>query len=184
MKIVLNNIRSGWNVGAIIRTCDAIGADLILVGYTPQPIGSTLKIIQKTAIGAEKTVSWVHFTCWQEVLENFQNYTQIGIEISKNSQNIFDFLKRSKIYTTKKKGFNQENQPQFNFLAKDTTKIHTIYLDKTLLWFGNEIHGLESSLCEQLDFELHLPMYGFKESLNVASTVCAVGYLLLSRVIE
>ncbi len=184
MKIVLNNIRSGWNVGAIMRTCDAIGADLVLVGYTPRPVGSTLKIIQKTAIGAEKTVSWNHFTCWQEVLENFQNYTQIGIEISKSSQNIFNFLKLSKIYTTEKKGFNQDYQLQSNFSTKGTTKIHTIYLDKTLLWFGNEIHGLEPSLCKQLDFELHLPMYGSKESLNVASTVCAVGYLLLSRVIE
>ena len=54
MTIVLWNIRSAWNVGSILRSCDAIGADLILVGYTPIPEGSTLKAVIKTAIGAEK----------------------------------------------------------------------------------------------------------------------------------
>jgi len=45
------------------------------------------------------------------------------------------------------------------------------------LWFGNEITGLESQILAELDAVLHLPMKGYKESLNIASCLCACGYL-------
>lgn len=136
-----------------MRTCDALGADLILVGYTPRPVGASLKLIAKTAIGAEAKVNWQHFEHWQEVLEHFANYTHLGIEISSRSRNLMDFLK--------------------------SPACLELDLKTIMLWFGNEIHGLEEKLCRQLAAELHLPMYGSKESLNVANSVCAVGYLFL-----
>lgn len=153
MKIVLNNIRSAWNVGAIMRTCDAIGAELILIGYTPRPEGKTMKLIKKTAIGAEEIVKWEHFEHFNQVLNKYNDNLNIGIEISKTSENIFEYLRTQ--------------NPEKN--------------QKTLLWFGNEIHGLEPDLTKQLDYELHLPMTGIKESLNVASVVCTVGYLFLEH---
>jgi 23S rRNA (guanosine2251-2'-O)-methyltransferase len=60
--IILDNIRSTHNVGSIFRTADALGVSKIyLVGYTPKPIdkfGRPVKEIAKTALGAEKTISW------------------------------------------------------------------------------------------------------------------------------
>jgi tRNA G18 (ribose-2'-O)-methylase SpoU len=53
MTFVLENIRSAWNVGAIFRTADALGASIILIGYTAKPVGLALKLVKKTAIGAE-----------------------------------------------------------------------------------------------------------------------------------
>ena len=55
--ILLDNIRSTHNVGAIFRTADGVGArHLYLCGYTPSP--SDNSAIQKTALGAEITLSW------------------------------------------------------------------------------------------------------------------------------
>jgi 23S rRNA (guanosine2251-2'-O)-methyltransferase len=148
MTFVLENIRSAWNVGSIFRTCDALGWDIILVGYTPQPVEANMKQIAKTAIGAEKTVNWQHFDHSQEIFDKFYNSKHLAIEISDKSININEYLRNNKI---------DQN---------------------TLLWLGNEIHGVSELVREQADQELHLTMKGLKESLNVASAACAIGYLL------
>ena len=57
--IVLDEVRSLLNVGAIFRTCDAFTVqEIILVGITAQP---PHKEIEKTALGATETVIWKHF---------------------------------------------------------------------------------------------------------------------------
>lgn len=62
VAITLHNIRSAHNVGAIFRTADAAGVSRVfLSGYTPLPIdrfGRVQKEIAKTALGAEKFLSW------------------------------------------------------------------------------------------------------------------------------
>jgi tRNA G18 (ribose-2'-O)-methylase SpoU len=45
------------------------------------------------------------------------------------------------------------------------------------IWFGNEIHGVSSQTIANCKYELHLPMKGMKESLNVANCATTVGYL-------
>ena len=57
--VVLENIRSMYNVGAAFRTSDAARIqELILCGYTAIP---PRKEIDKTALGATETVPWRHF---------------------------------------------------------------------------------------------------------------------------
>lgn len=148
MTFVLENIRSAWNVGSIFRTCDALGWDIILVGYTPQPIAANMKQIAKTAIGAEKIVKWQHYNHSQEVFDNFPTSKHLAIEISNKSVNVNEYLRENEV------------------------------AENTLLWLGNEIHGVTEIVQNQADHELHLTMKGIKESLNVASAACAVGYLL------
>ncbi len=54
--VILNNIRSLYNVGSIFRTADGIGIEKMwLCGITGIPPDSK---ISKTALGAEKTVPW------------------------------------------------------------------------------------------------------------------------------
>lgn len=58
VSVVLDNIRSGMNVGSFFRTGDAFAVEKIyLTGYTPCP---PHKEIFKTAIGASETVEWEH----------------------------------------------------------------------------------------------------------------------------
>ena len=57
--VVLDNIRSAYNVGSIFRTADAFLIECIFVcGYTPPP---THRQVHKTALGAVDTVDWMQF---------------------------------------------------------------------------------------------------------------------------
>lgn len=151
MTFVLDNIRSGWNVGSVFRTADSLGADVILVGYTPRPIGKNLAVIKKTAIGAENTVDWEDFSHFQEVFEKYPHKNHFAIEISDSSTDIFEYIKNS----------DNKNLIQDAFF-----------------WFGNEIHGVSTDLQNRCLEVLHLPMKGQKESLNIANSVAATGYLV------
>lgn len=58
VRVMLDRIRSMYNVGSFFRTCDGAGvAALYLTGYTAHP---PRKEISKTALGAEETVPWEH----------------------------------------------------------------------------------------------------------------------------
>ncbi|GAB3024997.1 RNA methyltransferase [Niabella terrae] len=57
--VVLENIRSAYNVGSVFRTSDAFLIEAIYItGYSARP---PHKEIKKTALGAEESVSWQHF---------------------------------------------------------------------------------------------------------------------------
>lgn len=54
--LVCDNIRSGHNVGSLLRTCDAFMVEeVVLCGITPTPPSAE---ISKTALGAQESVSW------------------------------------------------------------------------------------------------------------------------------
>ena len=60
--LILHNIRSVENVGAMFRTADAAGINKIyLTGYTPAPLdrfGRKRNDLHKSALGAEEFVAW------------------------------------------------------------------------------------------------------------------------------
>ncbi|GIV33074.1 MAG: tRNA/rRNA methyltransferase [Chitinophagales bacterium] len=64
--IVLDNVRSRFNVGAVFRTADAFRVEAIyLCGITPVP---PHREIRKTALGAEETVAWKYFPSAEEAV--------------------------------------------------------------------------------------------------------------------
>jgi tRNA G18 (ribose-2'-O)-methylase SpoU len=83
---MLHNIRSSHNVGSIFRTADAAGVlHVYLTGYTPTPrdrFGRERQDIAKTALGAEKSVSW----SWHKSATNLiahlkkDGYVIVGVE--------------------------------------------------------------------------------------------------------
>lgn len=89
--VVLDNIRSALNVGAIFRTCDAILAEkLYLCGITAYPPHNK---IPKTAIGATDVVPWEYNKSTVEVISKLKSegYQIVSIEISKDSVNYTDY---------------------------------------------------------------------------------------------
>jgi 23S rRNA (guanosine2251-2'-O)-methyltransferase len=55
-RVLLDNIRSAWNVGSILRSADGFGfSHAYLCGITPSP---DQEEVRKTALGAEETVTW------------------------------------------------------------------------------------------------------------------------------
>lgn len=78
--VVLDNVRSGLNVGAIFRTCDAFAVESILLcGITARPPHAE---ILKTALGATDSVTWSYHERTAEAIETLrqQGYTLIPVE--------------------------------------------------------------------------------------------------------
>jgi len=56
IEVLLDNLRSAYNVGSIIRTADGVGIEhLYLCGITPTP---DHRQVSKTSLGAEKNIDW------------------------------------------------------------------------------------------------------------------------------
>lgn len=91
MVVVLDNVRSMHNVGAIFRTGDAFLVEkIILCGITPQP---PHREIHKSALGATETVDWQYFKDISEAVAFLkkENFEVLGIEQTSNSVMITDF---------------------------------------------------------------------------------------------
>lgn len=91
VTVVLDNIRSMYNVGAFFRTIDAAAAEkLVLCGITACP---PKREISKTALGAEDTVSWEHRTGVTEAVDalRVRGYEIAAIETSARAIDLFDW---------------------------------------------------------------------------------------------
>ena len=83
--VVLENIRSAYNVGSVFRTADAFLIQAIYIcGYSAYP---PHKEIKKTALGAEETVFWKHFKTAAEAIEELrkEKYKVYAVEQAVNS---------------------------------------------------------------------------------------------------
>ena len=83
--VVLENIRSAYNVGSVFRTADAFLIQAIYIcGYSAKP---PHKEIRKTALGAEETVLWKHFKTATEAIEELKRrkYKVYAVEQAEGS---------------------------------------------------------------------------------------------------
>jgi tRNA G18 (ribose-2'-O)-methylase SpoU len=90
--VVLENIRSAYNVGSIFRTADAFLLErLYICGYTAHP---PHKEIKKTALGADETVGWKHFKNIAEAIEEIKasGYKIYAIEQAEDSLKLENFI--------------------------------------------------------------------------------------------
>ena len=78
ITVVLDNVRSAYNVGAVFRCCDAFGVrELLLCGITAYP---PHRKVQKTALGATETVPWRYETSTVDVLRAQTKGERIAVE--------------------------------------------------------------------------------------------------------
>jgi len=83
--VVLENIRSAYNVGSVFRTADAFLIEAIyIIGYSAKP---PHKEIKKTALGAEDSVEWKYFKTTAEAIDELKNikYKVYAVEQAENS---------------------------------------------------------------------------------------------------
>lgn len=151
--LILDNIRSVQNVGAIFRTADAIGVSKVyLTGITPGPLDRFNRPRQdfiKASLGSEKSVAW------ERVGEIFP----LILKLKANSYFIVAL----------------EQSPK----AVDYKKIKTN--KKTALIVGNEVEGISKEVLNSCDAVMEIPMGGHKESLNVSVATGIVLYRLLDQ---
>lgn len=138
--LILPDIRSAENVGAIFRTCDAVGIDKIyLVGITPAPkdrFGRDRQDISKSALGAEKSVAW----------EQRENLAELILELKNSGFKIIALEQDEKSLDYKDVQIGESNA----FLL------------------GTETTGLPKEILDMCDVIAEIPMKGEKESLNVS----------------
>jgi tRNA G18 (ribose-2'-O)-methylase SpoU len=94
VSVLLDNVRSMYNVGAFFRTADAAAVEkLYLCGITAQP---PKPAIRKTALGAEESVAWEHSWHPAAVLRGIaeRGYELAAIETSVHAVDLFDWAPR------------------------------------------------------------------------------------------
>lgn len=89
--VLLDNVRSMYNVGAFFRAADGVGLEkLYLCGITAHP---PKKAISKTALGAEQLVKWEHN--WDAIAVaqglRYNGFEIAAIETSAHSLDVFDW---------------------------------------------------------------------------------------------
>lgn len=91
LVIVLDDVRSMYNVGSVFRTADAFRMESILLcGITARPPHPE---IHKTALGAEDSVDWEYFADTHEAVRKLheKGYTVLAIEQVVGSTMLQDF---------------------------------------------------------------------------------------------
>ncbi len=149
LSVLLDNIRSAYNVGAIFRTADGVGIrHLYLCGFTPTPEENPA--IAKTALGAETLQPWSQHLNSLMLAEDLheKGYFLVALECTSKATPIYR-------------------------LKAEPPDEHPM-----VLIVGNERAGVDLGLLEICDEVVALPMTGQKASLNVAVAFGAAAYWL------
>jgi len=88
LAVLVDNVRSLWNVGSILRTADACGVrEVVLAGITGAP---PREQISKTALGAEEAVAWSYRADALEALGELvgRGYAPVAIETTPRAVSI------------------------------------------------------------------------------------------------
>ncbi|OGN29818.1 MAG: hypothetical protein A3A33_00820 [Candidatus Yanofskybacteria bacterium RIFCSPLOWO2_01_FULL_49_25] len=94
LYLILNNIRSAYNVGSIFRAADGAGvAKIYICGFTPTPDNPK---IAKTALGAEKVIPWEYHKQVGRLIKKLKSdgIRIVALELHASSKNILTYKPR------------------------------------------------------------------------------------------
>ncbi|MBQ38862.1 MAG: RNA methyltransferase [Gemmatimonadaceae bacterium] len=147
VTLVLDNLRSAFNVGSIFRTADTTRLERIITcGYTAHPPHPRL---DKTALG---TIDYVDTAHTESTVETVADLQSQGVAV----------------------------------WALETTSDSLAYTEveyprPVALVLGNEALGVEREVLDLCDRMIEVPVFGYKNSLNVACTAAVVVYEILRQ---
>lgn len=151
LRVILDNIRSAWNVGSIFRSADGFEfRHAYLCGITPTPENAE---VRKTAIGAEQFVSW----------SAHKDAVELVNQLQKQDFEIWVLERTPKSVPIAKASFVK---------GRPVNKVLVV---------GNEITGVDPGVQEIADYIVHLPMRGHKSSFNVAVAFAVAAQIMHSR---
>lgn len=185
--VVLDDVRSLYNVGSVFRTADAFRVEAVyLCGITATPPHPE---IHKTALGGEDSVDWRYFATTEEAVEQLHRdgcfvYSIEQVQGSTKLQDL-QLVSHQPAFTTQKQPFDTPKDPSFTAqpLPFDTPKGQLLQTDRpalaarrppsaipTAIIFGNEVKGVKQSVVDMSEGCLEIPQFGTKHSLNVSVT--------------
>ena len=148
LVVVLDDVRSLYNVGSVFRSCDAFRVEAVyLCGITATPPNAE---IHKTALGGEDSVDWEYFKTTEEAVEKLKEkgyfvYSIEQVEGSTKLQNLVE-------------------------AHSSLSALHSSLPHGYAVIFGNEVKGVKQNVVDMSDGCLEIPQFGTKHSLNVSVT--------------
>ena len=168
LVVVLDNVRSQHNVGAVFRTADAMRIErVVLCGICCCPPNPEL---HKTALGAEESVEWQYYKDTLEAVRALQanGYTVYAVEQAHNSVTLEEVAEQIT------NGKNEVNRA----LAAEKSQITNC--PKIAIIMGHEVFGVQQEVIDICSQCIEIPQYGTKHSMNVSVTAGIVMYRLAS----
>lgn len=175
--VVLDDVRSLYNVGSVFRTCDAFRVEAVyLCGITGTPPNAE---IHKTALGGEDSVDWRYFEKTEDAVQELHDrgYFVYSIEQVEGSTKLEE-LGNSKFTIHNSKLGGRGDNSQFTIhnskladavdTAIENRQSESIFPCAVI--FGNEVKGVKQSVVDMSDGCLEIPQFGTKHSLNVSVT--------------
>jgi 23S rRNA (guanosine2251-2'-O)-methyltransferase len=155
LTVLLDNVRSAWNVGSILRSADGFRfTHAYLCGITPT---ADHEAVTKTSLGAEDSVSW--------------SYHKDAVKLVKG-------MKKEgwKIYALEedKRAISLESDSLPSKMREQGPTLE-------ILIVGNEVTGVDPELLDLCDAIFYIPMRGEKKSFNVAIAFGIAAYALTIR---
>ncbi|MFI5164434.1 MAG: RNA methyltransferase [Bacteroidia bacterium] len=153
--VVLDNVRSAYNVGSVFRTADAFPVEAIylcgITGYPPH------KEILKTALGATETVKWKYYKSTLEAIHELKEsgYKIYAVEQAEGS---IELQKLSPPLTP----------PEGMGTARESPSLREGFRMGLALIFGHEVDGVQQDVLNVCDGCIEIPQGGTKHSLNIA----------------
>ena len=169
--LVLDNLRSAANVGSIYRSAEACGClEILTTGITPHPGGNGSEKLAKSSLGAEQILPTKHFATVGQAMEYLKEYRPnlmlVGMETTE----------RSKLYNVMKYP-GQEAASSDELIVENDSMLSP----GVALFLGNEVSGVDTDIMPLLDEVVEIPMFGHKNSLNVAACAPVVMYEILRQ---
>ena len=164
--VVLDDVRSLYNVGSVFRCGDAFRIEAVyLCGITACPPNAE---IHKTALGGEDSVTWKYFEKTEDAVQQLQNdgyfvYSIEQVEGSTKLQNLNESINISSDNNRQNDGLTTEQSRES---ISPTTYGHPRYA----VILGNEVKGVKQTVVDMCDGCLEIPQFGTKHSLNVSTT--------------
>lgn len=155
LVVVLDNVRSRHNIGAVFRTADAFRlAGVWLCGCCATPPNQE---IHKTALGAEQTVDWQYTEDTKEAVKQLKEagYRVFAVEQAEGSM-MLNKVKASNLISAEDKEC------------------------KLAIVMGHEVFGVQQEVVDMCDGCIEIPQYGTKHSLNVSVAAGIVMYELVN----
>jgi tRNA G18 (ribose-2'-O)-methylase SpoU len=147
-NVLLDNVRSSWNVGSILRSAEGLGfSHAFLCGISATPESAA---VRKTSLGAEKTVSWSLHPNGARLASELkrERFHLLALETRRDAQNIRDWLPGA------------------------------LPASHIVLVLGSEVTGIDPGILGLAHEIICLPMLGQKQSFNVAVAFGIAAYQL------
>ena len=152
LTVVLDNVRSQHNIGAVFRTADAMRIrQVVLCGISCCPPNQE---IHKTALGAEESVDWQYFQDTRQAVKTLkrQGCQVYAVEQAHDSVTL------------------EQAAEQIANRQSDNRKWAVV--------LGHEVFGVQQEVVDMCDGCIEIPQYGTKHSMNVSVTAGIVMYRL------